>query len=281
LLKGATVVRWLYDEGERRQYTDADLLIRPGQDDLAAAVLEQLGFEPELDERAMPGWWHQHALGWQRQSDGMAVDLHRTLAGVGVDAERLWSTFSASTEPLVVGGFPARVLPLPARVLHLALHAAHHGAGYSWPLADLERALERADERVWLAAAGVAESLDATSAFATGLRLVPAGQVLATRLALPTELSVETALRVGMAPAAALAFDQLARTRGFSARLAIVGHRLAPPATFMRAWSPLARRGPLGLALAYAWRPLWCVWQAPRGLRVWRAARGLARARRS
>jgi hypothetical protein len=47
------------------------------------------------------------------------------------------------------------------------------------------------------------------------------------------------------------------QARGMRDRARLVGHKLAPPATFMRKWSPLERRGPLGLAAAYVWRPFW------------------------
>jgi hypothetical protein len=56
-------------------------------------------------------------------------------------------------------------------------------------------------------------------------------------------------------------------------RARLVGHKLAPPATFMHKWSPLARRGPLGLAAAYVWRPFWILSRTPDALRAWARAR--------
>jgi hypothetical protein len=52
----------------------------------------------------------------------------------------------------------------------------------------------------------------------------------------------------------------------------VLGKTFPPPA-FMRAWSPLARRGALGLALAYAWRPVWLVVHSGAAVRAWRRAR--------
>jgi hypothetical protein len=53
-------------------------------------------------------------------------------------------------------------------------------------------------------------------------------------------------------------------------------HKLVPPATFMRKWSRLARRGRIGLLLAYLWRPLWLVGRTPRAMAQWRQARRAA-----
>ena len=41
----------------------------------------------------------------------------------------------------------------------------------------------------------------------------------------------------------------------------------------MRWWSPLARRGRLGLALAYPWRIAYLLRQTGPGIRAWRKAR--------
>ncbi len=48
---------------------------------------------------------------------------------------------------------------------------------------------------------------------------------------------------------------------------------LFPRPEFMRWWSPLARRGRLGLVLSYPRRWLWLALQAPRGLWAVRRAR--------
>jgi hypothetical protein len=63
------------------------------------------------------------------------------------------------------------------------------------------------------------------------------------------------------------------QARGMRDRARLVGHKLAPPATFMRKWSPLERRGPLGLAAAYVWRPFWILSRTPHALRAWARAR--------
>ena len=71
----------------------------------------------------------------------------------------------------------------------------------------------------------------------------------------------------------AAGFEALAATPGLFAKLRLVAHEMVPTRAFMRWWSPLARRGPLGLAAAYLWRPIWFVGHAPAGLRAWRRAR--------
>jgi hypothetical protein len=83
-------------------------------------------------------------------------------------------------------------------------------------------------------------------------------------------------LRAERAQAPALTFDRLARASGARERLAIVGHKLLPPPTFMRHWSPLARRGRAGLLLAYGQRLMWVAKTAPGAARAWRHARRAA-----
>ena len=273
LLKGPSVVRWLYEAHDPRSYIDCDLLVRPGDLGVAEHALESRGFSPNLYEREMPTWWREHAVGWLRAGDGAIVDLHQTLPGVGVGPDRLWLTLSADVDEIDVAGFRATTLTIPGRALHLALHAAQHGVGWAHVIAELERAVSSTDQAVWRAAVELAEALDAVPALAAGLRTSPAGRTLASTLHLPADRSVEVALRASSPPPVALGFDQLARAEDWRARLRIMRHKVAPPATFVRAWSPLARRGGLGLVLAYAWRPLWLLRSAPAGFRAWQAAR--------
>jgi hypothetical protein len=273
LLKGPSVVRWLYDPQDARTYVDCDLLVRPTDIATAEHVLTNRGFVPNVYEREMPTWWREHAVGWLRPDDGTIVDLHQTLPGVGVDPQRVWLTLSAEVEGIQVAGFATTTLTIPGRALHLALHAAQHGVGWPTVTAELDRALARTDQAVWRAAVELAGALDAIPAFAAGLRTTAAGRGVAFALDLPTDRPVDVALRASTPPPVALGFDQLARAENWRARLTIMRHKVVPPATFVQAWSPLARHGRLGLALAYAWRPLWLLRHAPAGLRAWLAAR--------
>jgi hypothetical protein len=277
LLKGISLTRWLSTPENPRRYLDCDLLVRPSDVGSGEGVLSDLGFHPLVDERDMPPWWREHAMTWTRAEDDAGVDLHRGLAGVDTDPDHLWLTLSGYVETLVVGGYPTQTLTLPGRAFLLALHAAQHGVEWSRPLADLERAISAADDETWRAAAELAATVRATASFAAGLRLIPAGQALADRLQLPGDLPTEVALRAGTAPPIALGLDQLTRAGGLGARLTILRYKLVPPATFMRHWSPRARQGRLGLALAYLWRPLWLLTRLPAGFKAWRRARRMAR----
>lgn len=270
LLKGASFAEWLYAEGPPRSFSDCDLLVRPQDRERARQVLVELGFEPDVDEQAMPDWWGDHATGWLRRRDGAMVDLHRTLLGVGVGPDDLWSVLAANLETLMVGGEPVATLPVPGRAFHLALHVAQHGG---WPLGELQRAIEMTPDAIWEQAASLAEQLEASAAFAAGLRALPAGEELARRLGLDEALPVGVSLRAAHAPPVALGFEQLASAPDLRARLTILRYKTIPPPTFMRIWSARARQGRMGLILAYAWRPVWLVSRAPAGFRAWRRAR--------
>jgi hypothetical protein len=279
LLKGASIAQWLY--AGNRGYTDCDVWVRPGQAEPAERVLRELGFEPYVDEGGLPDWWREHGTEWTRGVDAVCVDLHRTLPGVGVDAESAWLTLSRRTETVVVARYPARALAAPGRALHIALHAAQHGQASGKVRADLERAVEVVEEPVWMHARGLANELAATDAFAAGLRLLPAGAVLADRLELPPIRSVKVALHASTPPPIALGFDQLAQARGLQARARIVARKFVPPPGFMRHWYPPAARSRRQLAFAYVYRPIWLVRNAPRGWRTWRETRRRIRAGRA
>jgi hypothetical protein len=282
LLKGASIAHWLYTEGEPRTYIDCDLLIAPRGVVAAEEVLSALGFRRQFDDREMPSWWREHATAWVRDGDGLTVDLHRTLPGVGVDDEAMWRALSAERDVVVVAGRPVLTLTLRGRALHVALHAAQHGAGWARPMADLERALAAGDEDLWAAAAALAAELDAGDAFAAGLRLAPAGAQLAVRLRLPPPRSVDAELRAGSPPPLALGFEQLARADGTRARAEIVWRKLVPPASFVRHWDPAGGDSRVGLVRAYVRRPLWIMRRVPRGLEAWwRARRSLGGGGRS
>lgn len=267
LLKGASFATWLYGDGAIRPYGDCDLLIAPDKLGVAQQVLRDLGFRdysaplrhPRLDSHA-----------WRRDPDW--VDLHSTLIGMRADPRQVWEILSQRTETQRIGGAEVRVLDPVARTLHVALHAAQHGRDEQKPLDDLARAVALLPAELWANAAQLAARLGATQAFATGLRLLAPGEVLASRLGLEGAGSVESALLIDPVPLA-LGFEHLSTVPGLRAKGLVILRELAPTRTFMRWWSPLARRSPAGLALAYCWRPLWLATRAIPGFRAWRRAR--------
>lgn len=275
VLKGPSIARWLFEPEDARTYVDCDLLVSPADFDMAVSLLNEIGFHPDLDEAQMPSWWREHALTAFHSDDGAMVDLHRSLPGAEVADERLWSTLSAATDEIELGDLKVRALSEPGRLMHAALHAAQHG-GTGRDLEVLARGIDRIGVDVWSAAADLAASLEAAPAFVQGLAMLPAGVELIDRLGLDPAPAIDVELRAAGA-AEALTLSRLHRTHGLRARTTLVGHKLFPPATFMRKWSPLARRGQLGLAAAYLYRPLWVARRAPSALRAWRDARNTIR----
>jgi hypothetical protein len=266
LLKGASNRQWLGITADNHGYGDCDLLLRPGDEAQATRILGALGFVPELDVQQMPLWWREHAVAWVRDEDRTAMDIHRTLPGIGVDDDRAWELLSRGTQQIVVGGYTARVLAIPARALHVALHAAHHGPDRR-SLREVTLALERANGETWQTAAELATSLEALDGFLAGLRLVPTGLALVTRLGLEPNARGGHAFGGTKTRAPALTLERFLQARDAGTRLSMVRYKLIPPSTFMHRWSRLARHGPIGLVLAYAWRPLWVLSQVPAAVR--------------
>jgi hypothetical protein len=277
LLKGASLIGWLYPKAEAWSYLDCDLLVRPADLHDAERTLTELGFTKHLDEREMPAWWREHASDWLRRVDGVIIDLHCALPGVEVDAEAAWLLLAETTDTVIVARYPAPILALPARALHVVLHAAQHGADSGKSLRHLERALALTEESTWLQATALAARLGASEAFAAGLSLTGPGEDLRDRLGLGRRTSVDVALRARTAPPIALGLEQFARATGTRARLHILIRKLFPPAAFMRHWDRSARDNRRALAWAYARRPFWLLRNAPRGVRTWRSARREAR----
>lgn len=266
LLKGPVFADWLYDDGAVRSYMDSDLLVAPAAFGTAREALVRLGFKHSPGSESS-----DHAERWTRGSDGAEVDLHKTLFGVGVAPEEVWRNVVGGAEWRSFGGTTVQALPEDARALVVALHAAQHGPGHPKIAEDLRRALQRAGPDTWAAAADLAARLDAQHTFATGLRLLPEGVSLASRLDLIGPDVIE--LGLGSRPTVALGIDRVARRSGLWRKLALIGRELFPSRAYLRWWSPLARRGRAGLALAYLWRPLWLLWHVGPSFVAWRRSR--------
>lgn len=277
LLKGPAIAHWLYDAGEVRPVRDIDLLVAPADTDRAMDALGELGYEvPLLDAP-------ECEVGPNTQSlvgpDGVRIDLHHRLIGVPDPPSRCWDVLSRRTVPFpLVTGAEVRVLDVPARALHLSLHAAQNGPVDTKALADLRRGLARLTFDDWRAAADLAAVLRATPSFAAGLRLCPEGLLLAETLELPEARDVELELRITSAPQDSLFFARLAATRGASAKVRLVARKLWPTTTFLRANSELARRGPAGLARARVVRVRSVLQRARPAFAAWWDARARVRA---
>ena len=98
--------------------------------------------------------------------------------------------------------------------------------------------------------------------------------VIARELQLPEHVTPEIALRVAGPPALSLGINHLLELDGTVTRARYVAARAFPSPAAMRAWSPLARRGRLGLAAAYAWRVPWLAAHVVPAIKAVRAARG-------
>lgn len=272
LIKGPAIATWLYPEDGSRLYGDTDLLLPEAGWEPAMRVLAGLGFEDDLGPLAHPRMESSAGYSWVRARDGAAVDLHLTLFGLGAPPARVWGAFGAGAVGARVGGAEVTMPGIPARLLHVALHAVQHGgeAG-SKPMLDLERALARVAEPSWRQAAELAARLEGTGAFAAGLQLTAPGRELAARIGAVAAAEPAASLRVEGVPLAE-GFGELAAAAGWRRKLALLARELVPSRAFMRWWTPLARRGRRGLAAAYLWRLLWLARHAAPGYRAWRRA---------
>jgi hypothetical protein len=274
LLKGSAIASWLY-RGEVRPYLDVDLFVSPAEFDRATQALAELGYVHWLQgaDAAELGPKERDLIG----PDGVCIDLHLGFLGIPGEPQRCWDILSRRTVGFTLAGHEVQVLDLPARTMHLALHAAQNGPVDVKAVTDLQRGLAQVDHEHWRAAAALAEELGATAAFAAGLRLVPDGRHLAEQLSLPRRITVELLLRSRSAPQQALFFERLRETDGFKAKLALIGRKLFPTTAYLRAHVPIAQRGTWGLLAARAAHP----WIVARGtaaaLVPWLRARSATR----
>ncbi len=286
LLKGPGLARWIYEDDAFRSYGDIDLIVAPDQTDTALEILEQLGYRDllasETERDATP---HARVLqaptglatgkaSERGATDGMVtIDLHRSFHGIGAPDERLWSELSARVEGLRLFGVTVNVPGEAAQAMMVALHVTVHGRDRRLPFSDLDRALAKGSDDLWADAAALARRLDAFGPFVAGLRMTPAGVELTRRLRF--EAQVDPATRVRAEVPMAKGLERLAQTAGVWSRLRLISRELAPTPAYLRVWSPLARRGYTGPALAYAYRPFWLLVRLPvAAIALWRARRG-------
>jgi hypothetical protein len=138
-------------------------------------------------------------------------------------------------------------------------------------MVDLQLAVAQASRDDWAKARDLAERLDGIAAFVAGLNLIPEGAKLAESIDASSKPSVKAALRLGAVPTSE-GFAELAEAPGLRARLSMLAHEAFPNPSFMRWWSPIARRGQIGLAASYVRRLVWLARKAVPGFLAWRRA---------
>ena len=218
VLKGPPLRRWLYGNDRFPASMDVDLLVPWPRLDAIDRALQKLGWRFLGRDAIGPG--RPFRLVWQQPGDGMLLELHRSIAGMGVQGDEAWEILSKRTETTMVQKVEVEVLDVPARALHLALHAAQHGAGLERTTEDLRRALQKLPDSVWSEAAELAALLSAVPAYTTGLALRPEGQIQVERLARDGNASAELVLRAGGAPPGSEGLELMSQLRGLRAKLA-------------------------------------------------------------
>ena len=264
VLRGPAIRHTFYADGSYRAYDDVDLLVPPQGLEQARSVLARHNFSPVIESSESQPWV---------RDDGLTIDLHTTLVGIGADPGSVWNELSRHAETVALGAEAIDIPARPSLAFVVAIHAAQHGSSAGKALSDLERALAQVPADEWKAAAAIADRLQARPAFGAGLRLLVAGSERADQLGLPVERTEEISLRAASAPPTAIGLQRLAATRGVVNKLRVIAVELVPAPAFMRSMYPLARRGPLGLAASYAWRPFWLLRHLGPAVRARRRAR--------
>jgi hypothetical protein len=278
VLKGPVLARWLYP-GEVRPYVDCDLMVAPDDRARAVSLLERLGFMEHCAWMPTPLSLDPGGTAFNRPGEGM-VDLHCQLPGLDGDPAAIWGQLAASPERQVIAGVELRVPDRDTVLLHVVLHAAHHANQVDGkPLEDLRRALALVEEPEWARALELARVYQGVPAVAAGLRLLPEGEDLARRLDLCGVRAFQYEIRREDNVIAEELYALLSAEVGIRRKLVIAASDIFPRPDYMRWWSPLARRGKLGLAGAYLWRTIWIIGQAPAAIHMlWRIQRAKGRA---
>jgi Uncharacterised nucleotidyltransferase len=240
LLKGAGIAALLYEEGEQRPYVDLDLLVPPQDMPAAERVLTDLGYRNTTDELGIDDVGGVvHADTWRavppEGSFEIPVELHQWIPGARSAPEAAWEVLWRVRTDIDVGNRRVPVLDRPGQALQLALHLAQHGPEFRRGVAELRLALERWPDDVWREAAGLADQVGATDAFATGLRLVvPEGARLATTLGLRADPDLEWEIsHQGERPRGAFHVEAFRGAAGAGERLALVKRALLPDSRWL------------------------------------------------
>jgi hypothetical protein len=236
LLKGPALARRLYSAAEHRGYSDVDILVAPPDVPAARRVLGDLGYVNTADRLGIDDvagvlsaepW--ARVGGIDAATAGLMIDLHRWLPGSEASPEAAWEALTRECCCIEVGGRRVPTLQVEGLALHVATHAAQHGRRYGQPIEDLARGLERWSPDVWRGAARLAAEIEASDAFGAGLRLLPQGAALASRLGLPATARLEWAIAHRDArPRGTFHLQAFSQAQSFPERASVLRRSLLP-----------------------------------------------------
>jgi hypothetical protein len=268
-VKGPTVAQWLYDD-DARAPGDVDVLVSPGQMDVALDVLRRAGFVERFEgvDRAATT---DHAVAMYRpdaQTGHDEVDVHSYFPGLDTDAARAFTELWRRREPARLAHtdvwFPDRCSIALLTVLNTARSRS------SKTVEDLRR-LIRSDVE-WDLVCALARRLGAAGALRAGLELEPAGAAIAAAQLEDIDVPRGWRLRLEDAPRTALRLDELG-TLPWRERPRVVGRWLFPTPAVLRMRNPAVGHGVLPVTVAYLHRLRDGLAVLPASLRTLRSTR--------
>jgi hypothetical protein len=251
LMKGAALARLLYDVPEQRRYGDIDILVAPDDRPAARAALEELGYKNASELVAVDDIGGViHGETWVGRYSTV-VDLHFRLAGANADAQGAWEALKARSTSIELAGRQVPILDRPGLAMHLAMHAAHHGDAYLKGRRELLRGLDHWPLEVWREAAKLAAEIEATEAFAAGLRLVEPGAELAQTLGLPATSRLDWELRQAARPRGRFHLQAFLQAPDLRSRVHVLRRALLPHPRWIVRQYPWARERGAKIFAAY------------------------------
>jgi hypothetical protein len=223
-----------------------DLLVGPAHVDSARKILDALGYISLPDRLGLDEIVRDpDAETWARAGTGadvgLMVDLHRKITGAEAPAQVGWEAMWRRRMWIELDGHRLPAPHVEALALHVALHAARHGAGCPQPMEDLVKAIERWSPDVWRGADRLAFELQATAAFAAGLRQMPEGVALGRKLGLPATDELQWAIaHRGERPRGTLHLQAFGRAATPRERASVLRRSLLPGRTWIAQQFPWA-----------------------------------------
>jgi hypothetical protein len=172
------------------------------------------------------------------------------------------------------------MLSVPARLLHLALHAVQGGIASEQAVEDLARGIRMASLDDWQEAADLAFVLKAEAPLAVALSIAPNGAELGRELGVASTASTRWQLWAQSPPPGATRLQSILELPGIAAKARAVGKAIFPPRAYIEAVYPDAREDTGALVKVYARRVAAILGNAGGALiALWRARAAARRAR--